>query len=106
MPQTFRESGLGDTEAQIRYRWFEETEVRPELISFFEVVFPLQKNKHVIGTQDWELNLGVNLTKGFPWGTLMLKGSYGYSAAEGDFEFGEYGIEYVRSEERRVGKEC
>ncbi len=96
MPQTFRESGVGDTEAQIRYRWFEETEVRPELISFFEVVFPLQKNKHVIGTQDWELNLGVNLTKGFPWGTLMLKGSYGYSAAEGDFEFGEYGIEYVK----------
>src|SRR5438876_250980 len=69
---------------------------RPELISFFEVVFPLQKNKHVIGTQDWELNLGVNLTEGFPWGTLMLKGSYGYSAAEGDFEFGEYGIEYVK----------
>ena len=96
MPQTFRESGLGDTEAQIRYRWFEETEVRPELISFFEVVFPLQKNKHVIGTQDWELNLGVNLTKGFPWGTLMLKGSYRYSAADSDFDFGEYGIEYVK----------
>ena len=47
MPQTLRESGLGDTEGQIRFRWFEETEKRPELISFMGVVFPLQKNKRL-----------------------------------------------------------
>jgi hypothetical protein len=96
MPQTFRESGVGDTEAQIRYRWFEETEVRPELISFFEVVFPLQKDKKMIGTQDWELTLGTNLTKGFPWGTFMLKAAAGYSDGERKFEFTDWGIEYVK----------
>src|SRR5207247_5452575 len=96
MPQTFRESGLGDTEAQIRFRWFEETDTRPELISFFEVVFPLQQHKRLIGTQHWELSLGALLTKGFSWGTITLKGSGSYSTGEGKLELGHYGIEYVK----------
>ncbi len=96
MPQTFRESGLGDTEAQIRFRWFEETDTRPELISFFEVVFPLQQHKRLIGTQHWELSLGALLTKGFSWGTITLKGSGSYSTGEGKLELGDYGIEYVK----------
>jgi hypothetical protein len=97
MPNTFRESGLGDTEGQIRFRWFEETEKRPELISFLGVVFPLQKNKRLIGAQHWEVSLGVAVTKGFSWGTLMLKASGEYSGEEGGtIDFGEYGIEYVK----------
>jgi len=102
MPQTFRESGLGDTEAQIRFRWFEETDTRPELISFFEVVFPLQQHKRLIGTQHWELSLGALLTKGFSWGTITLKGSGSYSTGEGKLELGDYGIEYVK----RIGDQC
>ena len=83
MPRTFSESGVGDTEGQIRYRWFEETEVRPELLSYFGVVFPLQRNKRLIGTRDWEFNAGVNITKGFPFGTFMVKIGAFYSMEKG-----------------------
>jgi len=96
MPRTFSESGVGDTEGQIRYRWFEETEVRPELLSYFGVVFPLQRNKRLIGTRDWEFNAGVNITKGFPFGTFMVKVGAFYSTGDGKLELGEYGIEYVK----------
>jgi len=72
MPRTFSESGVGDTEGQIRYRWFEETEVRPELLSYFGVVFPLQHNKTLIGTRDWEFTAGVNVTKGFSFGPHLI----------------------------------
>ena len=96
MPQTFRETGVGDTEGQIRYRWFEETEVRPEFITFFEAVFPLQKSKKMIGTRDWELALGANVTKGFSWGTLMLKVAGAYSEADKKVDWGDWGIEYVK----------
>jgi len=96
MPRTFSESGVGDTEGQIRYRWFEETEVRPELLSYVGVVFPLQRNKKLIGTQDWEFSAGVNITKGFPFGTFMVKIGAFYSTGEGKLELGEYGIEYVK----------
>jgi hypothetical protein len=96
MPRLFSESGVGDTEGQIRYRWFEETEVRPELLSYVGVVFPLQPNKKLIGTQDWEFSAGVNITKGFPFGTFMVKIGAFYSTGEGKLELGEYGIEYVK----------
>ena len=96
MPRTFREEGVGDTEGQIRYRWLEETQVRPELLTFFEVVFPLQRDKKLIGSRDWELSLGANLTKGFPWGTFMLTAAVGYSDGEQKFEFTDWGIEYVK----------
>src|SRR5947208_8702026 len=96
MPRTFSESGVGDTEGQIRYRWFEETEVRPELLSYFGVVFPLQHNKKLIGTRDWEFTAGVNVTKGFSFGTFMVKIGGFYSTGEEKLELGEYGIEYVK----------
>jgi hypothetical protein len=97
MPQTLRETGVGDTEGQIRFRWFEETETRPELISWLGAVFPLQKNKQLIGAQHWEVSLGVALTKGFSWGTLMLKASGEYTGEDGgSVDFGEYGIEYLK----------
>jgi hypothetical protein len=96
MPHTFRESGLGDTEAQIRYRLLDETQWRPELTGFFEVVFPLQENKRLIGTQHWELSLGALLTKGFSWGTITLKASGMYSTGEGKLDWGDYGIEYAK----------
>jgi hypothetical protein len=97
MPNTLREWGLGDTEAQIRFRWFEETEQRPELITYLGAVFPLQKHESLIGTRHWEVFPGVNVTKGFSWGTLMLKASGEYTEADGGtVDFGEYGIEYVK----------
>ena len=58
MPDKIEESGLGDVEGQIRWKWFKETEFRPELFSFFETVGPTQKDEDVlIGTPDWEFKL-------------------------------------------------
>ena len=62
---TVRESGLGDVEMQVRWRFVAEKETHPEAFTFFETVFPFQRDRHLIGTQDWEYKLGVGLTRGF-----------------------------------------
>ena len=72
MPEEVEESGLGDVESQIRWRWAKETASRPGFFSYFETVFPLQKDKKLIGTQDWEFVLALGLMKGFRWGTLTV----------------------------------
>ncbi len=96
MPDVMEESGLGDVESQLRWRWFEENEKRPELFSYFETVFPLQKDRRLIGTSDWEFKLGVGTVKGFAWGTTTLRLAAEYSRAEDKFELGEYAVEYLK----------
>jgi hypothetical protein len=95
MPELIEESGLGDVEAQLRWRWSPETESRPEYFSYFETVFPLQKDKKIIGTQDWEFKFGTGLVKGFDWGTMTIRAAIEYSAAEEKVDLGEYAIEYL-----------
>lgn len=94
LPNRLEESGLGDVEGQFRWRWAEEGEHRPELFSFFEVVLPLQKDKVLLGTQDWEYSLGFAAIKGHRWGTLSGRVSLGYS--ESQVEVGEYAVEYLK----------
>lgn len=96
MPDEVKESGLGDVEGQIRWRWLEETPGRPEWFSYFETVFPLQKDKDLIGTADWEWKLGVGATRGYRWGTMTIRVAIEYSREEGKFEAGEYAIEYLK----------
>jgi hypothetical protein len=96
VPRRLHESGFGDTQAEIRWRWAAETASRPELWSYFEAVFPFQKNRKLIGTQDWELVPGVGATKGFGWGTVTTRISGTYDAEGGDFVFGEYALEYLK----------
>jgi len=96
MPNRLREDGLGDTEAQIRWRWMQETNYLPEGVFFFKTVFPLQENKKLIGTQEWELSPGLVFTKGFPFGTLAGRFSFLYTTGEQNFEFSEYGVEYIK----------
>lgn len=96
MPDELEESGLGDVESQLRWRWAEETERRPEFFSYFETVFPLQKNRVLIGTKDWEFALGAGVIKGFSWGTLTLRTTMAYDGAEDKMEFGEYALEYLK----------
>jgi hypothetical protein len=96
MPRDLAESGLGDVEAQLRWRFLEETAGRPEAFLLFETVFPLQKHRRLIGTRDWEHKLGVGVTRGFPWGTLTLRTSVEYSREEGKVDAGEYAVEYLR----------
>jgi hypothetical protein len=96
MPPRFSESGLGDVEGQARYRWTKETMHHPEFYSYFEMVLPLQKNKKLIGTQDWEFKLGSGVIKGFTWGTITLRAALEYNTGEGDFVPGEYALEYLK----------
>ena len=96
MPDKVEEKGVGDVESQLRWRWSEETVGRPEFFSYFETVFPLQKDKKLIGTQDWEFKLGTGLMKGFHWGTVALRVATEYAADEDKAELGEYAIEYLK----------
>lgn len=96
VPSEIEESGLGDVEGQVRYRWSMENERRPEIFNYFEYVLPLQKDKLLIGTQDWEFKLGTGIIKGFGWGTMTGRVAGEYSAAESKLELGEYAIEYLR----------
>jgi hypothetical protein len=94
MPAVLEQSGLGDVEGQLRWRWNQETETSPEFFSYFETVFPLQKKKKLIGTSDWELKLGTGLVRGFPWGTATVRAAVAYD--EGSIGPGEYAIEYLK----------
>lgn len=96
MPDKIRESGLGDVQTQIRWRYNRETERGPEFFSYFETVYPLQKDKVLIGTSDWEFALGVGAIKGTRIGTWTIRTTMAYDDAENKFEFGEYGVEYLR----------
>ena len=96
-PPRVRESGLGDVEGQIRWRFQRETATRPELFTYFGTVFPLQKDKHIIGTQHWEHFFGLGLVRGYRWGTFTVRVAGEYSAAASPkFDAGEYAIEWLR----------
>lgn len=96
MPSKVEESGLGDVESQLRWRFARETAGRPDLFTYFETVFPLQGDKKLIGTQDWEYKLGVGLSKGFGLGTFTLRTAVEYSTEESKIEAGEYAVEYLK----------
>jgi hypothetical protein len=94
MPDVLEQSGLGDVEGQIRYRWRPESESNGEIFSYLETVLPLQKKKLLIGTPDWEFKFGTGYMRAHSWGTLVFRGAVAY--AEGRPELGEYAVEYVR----------
>ena len=96
MPSEVEESGLGDVEAQLRWRFLRENESRPEFFTYFETVFPLQKTRRLIGTSDWEFKLGFGAVRGFGWGTMTLRYALDYSRAERKFEAGSYALEYLK----------
>jgi hypothetical protein len=98
-PQRLEQSGLGDVEMQFRYLWRQETAERGGLFSYFETVFPLQKQKKLIGTPDWEFKFGTGYIRSHTWGTMIFRGSVAY--AEGP-EIGEYALEYVRRVSEKV----
>jgi len=96
VPDKIEESGLGDVESQLRWRWLKENSRRPELFSYFEIVFSFQKDKVLIGTQEWELKLGTGITKGFHVGTFALRAAIEYATGESKVQLGEYAVEYVK----------
>ena len=91
------ESGLGDVEGQIRWRWRRETERRPELFSYAEFVVPHAKDKVLIGTPGVELKFGAGVARGFHWGTLTARAAAEYSeASSSPWDLGEYAVEYLK----------
>ncbi len=99
LPARLTESGLGDVEAQLRWRWRKETESRPELFSYTEVVFPHAKAKDLIGTPGWEVKVGTGVIRGFRWGTLTVRGAVEFSqASSSHVDVGEYAVEYPEAD--------
>jgi hypothetical protein len=96
MPARIRETGLGDIQAEARWRWVFESRSRPEIFSYLETDFPFQRRRKLIGTQDWEYKLGTGLLKGFGFGTLAVRVAAEYHRDERTFEVGEYALEYLR----------
>jgi hypothetical protein len=96
MPGEVEETGLGDVEAQLRWRFQHERGARPEMFTYFETVFPLQRHRRLIGTRDWEWKLGVGFTRGYRWGTMTFRTAVEFSREENKLETGEYALEYLR----------
>lgn len=97
LPPRVLESGLGDIEGQLRWRWRRETARRPELFSYFEVVVPHYRDRPLTGTAGWELNVGTGVTRGYRWGTLTARAALEYdTASTSRFDLGEYAVEYLK----------
>ena len=96
MPATIKESGFGDTQAEIRYRFAQENVKRPEFFSYLEVDFPFQRTRTIIGTQTWAYKFGVGAIKGFSFGTLTGRVAGEYDEADKQVVFGEYAVEYLK----------
>ena len=78
LPLRIEESGLGDIEGQIRWRWNRETDRRPEIFSYGEVVVPHNRDKVLIGTPGWELKYGMGIIRGLRWGTMTARAAVEY----------------------------
>jgi len=94
LPAKYKESGQGDIQTQLDWRWLKENDRRPMLFSYFEVDFPHHRNKPLIGTLDWEFKLGTGVSRGFTWGTLTAR--VGITYADNVTDLGEYALEYLK----------
>ena len=104
IPSEIKESGFSSTQAELRWRIRRETETQSEIYTALEAEFPLQKDKHIIGAQAWEIVAALGLVKGYSWGTLTERFSIEYDGGDKEVEFGEYALEYLKrlSEKWRV----
>jgi len=96
LPPVLKESGFGDTQAELRYRMMQETIGRPELFSYLEVDFPFQRHRRIIGTQGWEYKFGVGAIKGFSFGTLTFRIAGESTQEDHRPALGEYAVEYLK----------
>jgi hypothetical protein len=97
MPARIHESGLSSFETQIRWRGWHETEKRPELWGYVDIVYPLNKRARIIGSDGWDIEGGVGLTRGFRWGTVTARYAILYESTEAaHFTPGEFGLEYLK----------
>jgi len=97
LPSRIKESGLGDVEGQVRWRWRRETSSRPEIFSYTEFVVPHHKDKVLIGTSGAEIKFGAGIARGLSWGTFLARAAVEYAASStSQFDIGEYAVELVK----------
>ena len=96
-PDRIQESGLGDTEVNLRWRLQKETARSADVTVFAKTVFPLQKSKKLLGTQSWEFETGAVITKGYAFGTLAARAAIGVTSDEHKLDLTEWGIDYVKA---------
>jgi hypothetical protein len=97
LPARVSESGVGDIEGQLRWRWKRETASGPEAFSYFEAVTPRNRDKPLIGTPGWELKVGTGVSRGFGWGTVTARAAIEYAeASSSHVDLGEYAVEYLK----------
>ena len=97
LPARIEESGLGDVEGQLRWRWRRETAQRPEVFSYAELVVPHHRDRPLTGTAGWEIKLGTGITRGFQWGTLTGRAALEYdTSSTSRLDLGEYAVEYLK----------
>jgi hypothetical protein len=96
LPSKVEESGLGDVEGQVRWRYTAVREQRPEFFGYFEWVAPTQDEGSLIGTTEWEFKLGSGAIRSFEIGSFALRAAFEYSVEESKVEAGEYAVEYMR----------
>src|SRR5262245_23364927 len=97
LPAKYETSGLTSFETQLRWRLRQETERRPELWSYLDVVYLTNKSNLLIGTPGVQAELGLGITRGFRWGTLTVRASADYEGASTThYAVGEYAVEYLK----------
>jgi hypothetical protein len=96
LPDEIDESGLGDVEGQLRWRWAHGSDTRPEFFGYFETVTPTQDEGSLIGTTDWEFKFGSGIIHSYSWATVAIRTAVEYDKAESKFETGEYALEALR----------
>ena len=94
VPPMPKESGPGESESQLRFRWAHEPQRRPELFSFLEIVFPFQRKQVLIGAHNWVGAAGFGAIKGTSVGTFTGQVSLAYE--DGGFQSGEYALGYLK----------
>jgi hypothetical protein len=97
LPARIEESGLTSFETQLRWRWVKETERRPEVWGYTDVVYPINRSKLLLGSDGFDIEVGTGVTRGFSWGTMTGRVSLLYESASGTrWDLGEYGVEYLK----------
>lgn len=66
------------------------------MFSYFEYVLPLQRDRNLIGTSDWELKLGTGLVKELSLGTITVRAAMEWDGASGTLAAGEYALEWLK----------
>jgi hypothetical protein len=96
LPDTIKESGLADIEAQVRARVSRESSRWPEFYLYSEFVARTQRGRFLISENYWDIKPGVGFIKGFGFGTLTARINLEYNHEAKNLDLGEVSVEYLK----------